>query len=726
MQSYKFVEQIAIQLTANNLYPRIVEEALKDAKATKDDLLEAYALTNRGEYLHYDGFCKESNENYEKALLIYEKNNIPFEIARIYLYIGTNFHDLEKYDDALNYYDKSIEYAQKSQNWHVMTTAIGNSAVAHRVRNNLPKAIEMIKKAIEIDEKYGLLDRKSTHLMRYADMLLLKKEFGQAKTLLEESIQLAKDLGFAYGIVTGLAMFGILMQEQKNYRSAISYVLESLDLAKKHSMRSTYMDCLSVLGGLYIRNEEYDKALAAFEECLPFVQGKNMKLALANNYYSRAFLNERLIQLDQALDLYQKALEIFSDAKIEIMKNACSEGIKAINKIKTDTSALYNSYYNITYYYRKREQYEKALESLNQALKIAENLNDKAKLSSVYNFIGIIYSDKGDNQMAISYIKKASDYAHEIKDIKNEALYCSNIAKNYKYLSDFENATNNFEESIKLYESIKEFKEAIRILKDAGDMEFALGRYQNAENYYLHGYELAKTQDDKENLYSLMRKIAGAYRESKELDKANEFYSKALDLAKGMNNIQNIGISLSDLALLAQTQKNYAKSISLYEEAWDYMKSSSSATSKAVILDSLADNYFNLNDFKKAFERSDSALKIFEELKDYYNIGENHIRKNKYYTKLFDIAKDENNKADMEKYRNKILEECNLALDAFSKLREKNHVGDILEIIGDKYKKFGEFDTALEYYKRGLEIFDRLKLTKDVNSLKEKIASIKK
>jgi tetratricopeptide (TPR) repeat protein len=193
-----------------------------------------------------------------------------------------------------------------------------------------------------------------------------------------------------------------------------------------------------------------------------------------------------------------------------------------------------------------------------------------------------------------------------------------------------------------------------------------------------------------------------------------------------MKNIHDIGVSLSDLALLEQANKNYTKSMSLYEEAWNYMKSSSSLLNKGILLNVMADNYYYLNDFTQAFSKLESALKIFEELKDFYNIGENRLRKVKYYTKLLDNAEKNNQNADIENYRKNIIEECKLVLESFSKLREKNHEADALEILGDKYKRFGEYKIAIEYYKKSLEIFDRLKMTEKTYSLKDKIASISK
>ena len=91
------------------------------------------------------------------------------------------------------------------------------------------------------------------------------------------------------------------------------------------------------------------------------------------------------------------------------MKKTCNE---ELNLIK-ESSGNYNYIGNL---YKNRNDYNKALENFQKALKIEEEQDDKSGISGTYNNIGIIYRLMGDYAKSLEYFQKSLEICFKLGD----------------------------------------------------------------------------------------------------------------------------------------------------------------------------------------------------------------------------------------------------------------------------------------------------------------------
>ncbi|MEJ0054666.1 MAG: tetratricopeptide repeat protein [Bacteroidota bacterium] len=80
------------------------------------------------------------------------------------------------------------------------------------------------------------------------------------------------------------------------------------------------------------------------------------------------------------------------------MRSAKSLGLKG------ETASSLNNIGNIQVFFNN---YSKALELYVEALKLAEELNDKKAMANAYNNIGMVYDYNGDLDKALDYYDRA-------------------------------------------------------------------------------------------------------------------------------------------------------------------------------------------------------------------------------------------------------------------------------------------------------------------------------
>lgn len=106
-------------------------------------------------------------------------------------------------------------------------------------------------------------------------------------------------------------------------------------------------------------------------------------------YYSRGYAYEVQGQLDAAENDYERGL---SFSRILDDQESIASGL-------TDLGAVYYQTY----------RYEESIKTLNEALQIAQELQDQQLLAYVYNVLGVLYGNINKEQRSINYYQRSYD-----------------------------------------------------------------------------------------------------------------------------------------------------------------------------------------------------------------------------------------------------------------------------------------------------------------------------
>lgn len=417
----------------------------------QDSFLMAIVLNSIGINQMYLSLYPEAIDTYLKASSINELNNNTNtnRHAEILTNIGILYVRLEKYDLALNYYNRSLE---------INKTLNADYAIANLYTNigNLHDQIEQPHKAIEYYER---------------------------------SLDIMKRLNNNYGIASALANTGIAYISLKHYEKALSYLNETIPLFKALDNTNNLAVVYENIGTAYFESSvkstpKKDKLIKAkhnFEKALVYARKINSlvreasaleKLALVNyqlNDYKSAYINQRDSEkLKDSVMSSKKNEEIAKlEAKYEYEKKAATltaihdkeQAVKEAeitrHKFIKNTSIVGGSSLAIVsaigfvLYRRKQEAKVKAREAeFNLKVSDTELKALRAQMNPhfIFNSLNSInaYIAKNDTENATNYLTKFSKLMRETleKSTQKEITLNEDIHILKTYM-DIENKRSN-------------------------------------------------------------------------------------------------------------------------------------------------------------------------------------------------------------------------------------------------------------------------------------------
>ena len=329
-------------------------------------------------------------------------------------------------------------------------------------------------------------------------------------------------------------------------------ILFSFSFSKADSLSLNNLN----LNGAVLQNEEnIDSLYTIINETIKDLENEESKIKslkdLAKNYEFKNIQSTVLI--------YRKALEIAEKSK----KN----------------ELIINSMIDLSFFEITGKNYQKALNLLNNAKKIAKTINDYKINAKIYNYLGLLSYHTQNYENAIEFYNQAIDTRIYNDDSVDIDLYISNIglvnkksgnltkaiqdftissqisksqnnklreAENYKFLAETYFQQNSFVQSLKFYNMAKEMflelkndEKTANIMIDLGYVLFKYADYYKSIAHLKKGIELANNINNntlKKQGYNYLHKV---YYKTGDFRKAYEALMKYAEI--------NENISLNDL-----------------------------------------------------------------------------------------------------------------------------------------------------------------------------------
>jgi tetratricopeptide (TPR) repeat protein len=303
---------------AQQVYEILLEQATKESEKGSIYCLLGLAKYNQGEYQEAIRFYEKSIEIYKKTLPLNHLN-----LAASYNNIGLVYDSMGEYSKALSYYEKALEISQKSlpPNHPSLASSYNNIGLVYKNMGEYSKALSSHEKALEIKQQ----SLPPNH----------------------------PDLAGSYGNI------GVVYDSMGGYSKALS---------------------------------SYEKALEIQQQSLPPNHPD-----LAASYNNIGLVYDSMGEYSKALSYYEKALEIKQQS------------------LPPNHPSLAMSYNNIGIVYRKMGDYSKALSFYEKALEIRQQSlpPNHPDLAASYNNIGVAYENMGNYSKARSFYEHAVDIGQQ-------------------------------------------------------------------------------------------------------------------------------------------------------------------------------------------------------------------------------------------------------------------------------------------------------------------------
>jgi class 3 adenylate cyclase/Tfp pilus assembly protein PilF len=294
-------------------------------------------------------------------------------------------------------------------------------------------AKEAIKKAADIQYHEGEgLGYKNIGMIYYRKGEYLATLEYWNKSL--ESFEKSTDLGSQANMLSNL---GAVYLNQGADAQALDYILRSLKIAEKINDTARMVNALSNIASTYY-NKKDPVALTYLLKVLPMVEttGDTYQYVVVTGNIGEVYYD--LHEFEKAEDYFRKSI---SAAANEIPTSFSLNGLGKISLAKNDiplalkyhTEAMENSkkfdeklelsrsYRNLANCYKMQGNAAMALNYLNLAKELAENMDDvKPELKFLYETMSKIYADKGDFRNAYTYGTKYAQLKDSLYNIESK------------------------------------------------------------------------------------------------------------------------------------------------------------------------------------------------------------------------------------------------------------------------------------------------------------------
>jgi signal transduction histidine kinase len=282
--------------------------------------------------------------------------------------------------------------------------------------------------------------------------------------------------------------------------SCLIYAEEAYRLAKANNSPALKAAALDVLVNFYYDREQYPKVLENLSEMISLYteSGDSSHKAYAYNLYGLASYNTGIY--DEAFRSFHNAMRMSIDlednhllalsyqntgvlyAELDRPKEAMDFYQKALDiyRILKDKDGEAGIMQNIGIIYSEDKKYREALGYYLSALKVYEELNDSVSMGRMYLNLGSSYEEQEDYDKSLFYYNKA--IAISLKENHKYSLAYSyySLGSVYRKTKNYELALENLQKSLQFSKMIALVENEIDCHKELSNVFFALGDYRTA------------------------------------------------------------------------------------------------------------------------------------------------------------------------------------------------------------------------------------------------------
>lgn len=316
---------------------------------------------------------------------------------------------------------------------------------------------------------------------------------------------------------------------------------------------------------------------------------------LHNAYFKLGYEYNAKFNFNKALHYYSQGLELTKEDSLK------AKYLYKIGQVYVDST-----------------NYAKALDYLNESVKIYIDLPPSGDFASTYSLIGMCYGLTNNLDSALIAFRKALYINIEIPDSSGVGVNYYNIGLVHHFKGQYDDAIKNYLKSLEIREAIKDTSAIIASLTSVGEIFRLRDEFEKAMKYYkqalsyksslqkesLPGKQLNKNKEILAYIYS---EIGLIQKEQKNYDKALLCFDTAIVYSKEINYKRGIATISSYKANIEKSLKNYSKAKVLYQESLNAYRIINYGPGITQALTSIAEIETEFKNYSKAISILDSA-----------------------------------------------------------------------------------------------------------------------
>lgn len=266
----------------------------------------------------------------------------------------------------------------------------------------------------------------------------------------------------------------------------------------------------------------------------------------------------------------------------------------------------------------------KGLDYANQALDIANKLNDSKIQAQVLFAIGRYYYENFDEAKSLEYYFKSIELSKRLDDKPSIIRTLRSIGRSYFYLDSIDNAKSYTLQAIELsVESSNRILQAEALL-DLADIYTKEFKHEDALKKIYESLSLMEEHGTPSDLVKVYYSLGRQYYNMGEYKKSIENFLKEIEIKESVNDFRGLVSSHHNLGRTHRTIGNfqlaleqYQKSLSISEKLGDKRLIAANNSEIGLVYENLSRSLLAVEDnevnFRRALTFHEAALKIYQE-----------------------------------------------------------------------------------------------------------------
>jgi tetratricopeptide (TPR) repeat protein len=325
-----------------------------------------------------------------------------------------------------------------------------------------------------------------------------------AKAAREQAVLLKDEISEAYA----LRQMGMCFEILSDFKSSLEAHFAAREIFLKSSDKHGLALVLHSLGVIHTKTTEYGKALKFLFESIEIFKSEGDETEICKVSNSIGIVFKDTGEFARAQEYYLAALEISERLNLPF------------TYMMTMNSALL---------YQAMDLKEKALELYSKAEKLCEKSNDSYGLTKVYNCSATLYGAMEDFKKAEEYARKALFLTRELNDSNGIAFSLAELGIIFSKTGKYGEALEFLKEA-DLYDALQPTRYRIFLFK--GNIYALLHDFKKSVEMLLKAYEFAENEAHTQRKWEVMQLLSDVYRQKGDLENELHFFKKAVEFER--------------------------------------------------------------------------------------------------------------------------------------------------------------------------------------------------
>jgi signal transduction histidine kinase len=236
-------------------------------------------------------------------------------------------------DSSLFYGQEALKASQQINYPTGEILASSFMAITLEQMGDLPKALEMAFKALQLAKSNKLESMTSPALNAIGEVYIILKDYPKALNYLQKQRSISQDEGNIEGLAYALSDIGLVYEEMNQLDSAIYYVQQAIEVFRKINRDEPFV--YKTMGDIKLKSGNRGEALNFYQKSLQIATNNNERRASALAYNKIAFFYKNNNQPDSGI---YYALNAIKESELISQKKTIMEAAILLSEFYEQTN----------------------------------------------------------------------------------------------------------------------------------------------------------------------------------------------------------------------------------------------------------------------------------------------------------------------------------------------------------------------------------------------------